>query len=93
VAVILRELIAWALELLAGTLGVNGLAIGAVATASVALYYLREVSGAFVAVARWARMVSILGFGLLIALIAATALGLNLSDPSAIVAQLTEVLH
>lgn len=89
---ILRELLAWVLELVASTLGINGLAIGAVATTSVSLYYLREMSGVFVLLARYARMVSILGFGLLIALLAATALGVDLSSPGTIPTQFMEAL-
>lgn len=64
---IIRELIARGLEFVADFLGVHGLAIGVLATALVALYYVREAADAFVLLARWARMLSIIG-GIVLAL-------------------------
>lgn len=86
-AKLLEPVLAW----LAEQLGANGLAIGLIATATVALYYLREVSGVFVVIARYARTLSYVGFALLAVLVVGTATGaINLSADGSVIGQLLE---
>jgi uncharacterized membrane protein YcfT len=73
--VLIRELIAGALDLLTGLVGINGLAIGAVATVTAGLWYLREAADAFVVLARYARVGSLIGFIVLALLVAGTVTG------------------
>lgn len=72
---ILREILSALLELVASLVGVEGVAIGALATATVGLYYLREVAGVFVLLARYARVLSIIGAVLLLVLVGGDAIG------------------
>ncbi|ELZ23487.1 hypothetical protein C475_14478 [Halosimplex carlsbadense 2-9-1] len=72
---LIRELIAGALELVFDLVGINGVAIGALALVVAGLWYLREAAGAFVVLARYSRMLSIIGFVVLGLFVAGTATG------------------
>jgi len=90
---LIRELVAMVLEFITGALGLEGIAIGATAAVTVGLYYLREVADIFVVVARWARMLSIVGFVLLVALTVGTATGaLEIGGVGQLISQITEVI-
>lgn len=72
---LIRELIAGALDMLFGAVGINGIAIGALALVATGLWYLREAADAFVLVARYSRMLSIIGFVVLGLFVVGTATG------------------
>lgn len=59
---LIRELIAGVLEFVAEFIGVHGLAIGLLAATVAGLWYLREAADAFVLLARYARVLSLIGF-------------------------------
>lgn len=69
------ELVRMLLEWLAATFGLNGLAIGTTALATVGLWYLRELSNVLAAAAVYARVASLVMFGLLVVLVAGTVTG------------------
>ncbi|WP_226023226.1 hypothetical protein [Halomicrobium salinisoli] len=72
---VIREIVAMLLEWIASFVGLEGIAIGALATAVVGLYYLREMAGVFVLLARYARVLSLILAALLVVLVGGTATG------------------
>jgi len=92
--VVAYELIRGLLEFVANLVGLNGIAIGTTAGALVGLYYVRELSGVFVLLARYARVLSIVGFALLIVLVGGSALGIvEISNFSDLVGMVTDQFH
>ncbi|WP_226010515.1 hypothetical protein [Halomicrobium salinisoli] len=92
----IREIIAAILGWIASFVGLEGIAIGALATAVVGLYYLREMAGVFVLLARYARVLSLILAALLVVLVGGTATGaidLEGSALASIAKQLGKVLH
>ena len=90
---VVYELVAWALGALVNTVGLGGIAIGALAAAVVALWYLRELADVLVVVARYSRTLSILGFLLLVVLVGGDVLGVVEFDAESLFNRFTEVLH
>jgi hypothetical protein len=79
----------WVLGHLAGFVGLEGLAIGAVASLAVASYYAREVSGVLVVAARYLNVVTYLLLSLLVVLVVGTATGIvDLSAGGSVIGQL-----
>lgn|GEM_PF-3656957 len=91
---LIRELIAGALDLVSGVVGLEGLAIGAVATVVAGLWYLREAADAFVVLARYARVGSLIGFVVLLLLVVGVATGVvDGGSLGSAFKQITELLH
>lgn len=95
---VIRELIATALEFITGVVGVEGLAIGGLAIATAGLWYLREAADLFVVLARYARVLSLIGFVVLVLYVVGTATGFVDTGSAAsvvgsLVNQLTEMVH
>jgi len=88
---IVREALAMVLEFLTEMVGLEGLAIGILATAVAVLWYLREAADAFVVLARWARIGSIIGFVVLVLFVAGTVFGVV--EPGSIDAALDQFTH
>jgi len=72
---IIREAVAMGLEFLSHLVGLEGLAIGLLATAVAVLWYLREAADAFVVLAKWARIASYIGVVVLVLLVGGMATG------------------
>lgn len=68
---VIEELVRGMLEFI----GVKGIAIGVLVPALVGLYYLREVAELFVLLARYARILSIIGVVVLVLYVAGTVSG------------------
>lgn len=91
---LIRELVASVLELLVGLVGIDGVAIGLLATGLVALIYLRHAADAFVLLARYARVASIVGLVVLGLWIAGVATGvLDAGDIGSLINQLSGIKH
>jgi hypothetical protein len=88
---IVREALAMVLEFLTEMVGLEGLAIGILATVVAVLWYLREAADAFVVLARWARIGSIIGFVVLVLFVAGTVFGVV--EPGSIDAALDQFTH
>jgi hypothetical protein len=86
---IVREALAMVLEFLTEMVGLEGLAIGILATVVAVLWYLREAADAFVVLARWARIGSIIGFVVLVLFVAGTVFGVV--EPDSIDAALDQI--
>jgi len=86
---IVREALAMVLEFLTEMVGLEGLAIGILATVVAVLWYLREAADAFVVLARWARIGSIIGFVVLVLFVAGTVFGVV--EPGSIDAALDQI--
>ncbi|QLH83214.1 hypothetical protein [Halosimplex pelagicum] len=92
--VLIRELIAGALDLASQVVGLEGLAIGAVATVVAVLWYLREAADAFVVIARYARVGSLIGFVVLVLLVGGVATGVvDGGSLGSIFEPIAELLH
>jgi len=72
---VIREVVAFVLETLTSTVGLNGLAIGALATVVAVLWYVREAADVFVVLARYARFLSVVGAVVLVLFVAGSASG------------------
>ena len=72
---VVYELVKVAFELLASHLGVQGIAIGTLAAIVVGLWYLREVADVFIVLARYARVLSLVGVVVLLLLVGGSVLG------------------
>ncbi|WP_135304123.1 hypothetical protein [Haloarcula amylovorans] len=95
---VVYELVRGFLELLASYIGIEGIAIGALAAVVVGLYYLREAADLFVILARWARVGSLIGAVVLVLLVVGTASGVVEGDSLGSLARqaierISEVLH
>ncbi|WP_436931667.1 hypothetical protein [Halosimplex halobium] len=91
---LIRELVAGALELLVDVVGLNGLAVGALATVVVGLWYLREAADAFVVLARWARVGSLIGFVVLVLFVGGMATGVvDGGSLGSLANQIAEFIH
>jgi hypothetical protein len=88
---IVREALAMVLKFLTEMVGLEGLAIGILATVVAVLWYLREAADAFVVLARWARIGSIIGFVVLVLFVAGTVFGVV--EPGSIDAALDQFTH
>lgn len=83
---VIEELVRAVLEFI----GVKGIAIGALVPVIVGLYYLREVAELFVVLARYARILSLIGVVVLVLYIAGTVTGyVDASSISAAIRSLT----
>jgi len=71
----IREVVEFVLEFLASTVGLDGIAIGALATTVAVLWYVREAADLFVLLARYARLLSIIGAVVLVLVVGGTASG------------------
>lgn len=91
---LIRELVSGALKLLVGAVGVDGLAIGLLATIVAALVYLRHAADLFVVLARYARIASIVGVVVLLLYIAGVATGVvDAADVGSFLKQFAGVKH
>lgn len=95
---VLYELIKAVLEGITEFVGIEGLAIGVLAATTVALWYLREAADLFVIIARYARILSLIGFVLLLVMIGGTTTGVVEFDGvgqllGSIADKLTEVVN
>lgn len=72
---VLFEVVEVVFHFLASQFGINALAIGGLAAATVGLWYLREAADVFVVLARYARVGSLIGAVLLVALVVGTYFG------------------
>jgi len=92
--VVAYELIKTLLELLASTVGLEGVAIGALAAGLVGLYYLREVAGLLVHIARYSRIISVVGLVLLVVFTLGSAAGVvEFGSIGTLINELNEVLR
>lgn len=96
--IVVYELVKMLAEFLATHLGVEGIAIGGLAAVVVGLWYLREAADVFVVLARYARIGSLIGFALLVVLIAGSVTGyIEIDSGGSLVGQfvnqISEVLH
>ncbi|QIO23099.1 hypothetical protein [Haloarcula sp. JP-L23] len=97
-AAVVYELVRALLELLASHVGVEGVAIGGLAAVVVGLWYLREAADAFVVLARYSRVASLIGFVVLVLAVVGTWGGaVDLASAWSAVGQfvkrVAEVLH
>ncbi|WP_415381459.1 hypothetical protein [Halosimplex sp. TS25] len=91
---LIREIVAGGLNLVVGLVGVDGIAIGLLATVVAALWYLREAADAFVVLARYARVGSLIGFIVLVLYVAGTATGVvNGGDVAQVLKQFVGLNH
>jgi len=92
--VLIRELVATVLELLVGAVGVDGLAIGLLATTVAVLVYLRHAADLFVVLARYARIASIVGVVVLVLYVVGVATGfVDAADVGSFIKQITGLKH
>ncbi|MBX0323869.1 hypothetical protein EGH21_12595 [Halomicroarcula sp. F13] len=97
-AAVVYELVKSLLELLASHVGVEGVAIGGLAAVVVGLWYLREAADAFVVLARYSRVLSLIGFVVLVLAVVGTYSGVvdvgsAVSAVGQFVNRVSEVLH
>jgi len=91
---VLVELVKFLLSWLVGAVGLNGLAVGGLALVLVGLWYLHELSGVFVVLARWSRMAFVAGVVVFIAFVAAVQLGLvDLTADGSVIGSLLSVIE
>lgn len=90
---VVYELVKMLIEFLATHLGVEGIAIGTLAAVVVGLWYLREVADVFVVLARYARVLSLVGAVVLLLLVGGSALGyIELSGADSIAEQILRLV-
>jgi len=92
--VVVYELVRAALDALAGVVGLEGIAIGALAAVVVVLWYLHEFAGVLMLMARYSRTAAVVGALVLALLVAGTATGtVEFGGEASLFNQLSEVLH
>ncbi|WP_424001208.1 hypothetical protein ACOZ4I_15745 [Haloarcula salina] len=85
---VIYELVRGLLELLASHVGFEGIAIGALATVVVGLWYLREAADAFVVLARYSRVASLIGFVVLVLVVLGSVSGtVDLGSAASVIEQ------
>ncbi len=95
---VIVDFVEFVLHWLAETVGLNGLAIGTTALATVGLWYLREISDVLATLAVYARVASAVMFAFLLVLVVGTATGvIDLSADSSALGQawraMSNLLH